>query len=167
MDFTYRKATLEDVALLVDNDMKHSIEQGNKWDQCDKTTITEWNEMRTEQFKRLILENTLVFYLAFDGNIFAGMGGLYIWNGNLIERTSTLSYIYTITEYRQRGIAYQIVSLLIQTAKARNCKSIETILDIETAVEEKQRSFLKRFGFQDVYDEENPWELSDVMEMQL
>lgn len=57
--------------------------------------------------------------------------------------------------------------LLIQTAKARKCKSIETILDIETAVEEKQRSFLKRFGFQDVYDEENPWELSDVMEMQL
>lgn len=162
MDFTYRKAAQEDVPLLAENDIKRSLEQGNKW---DKGMLEELKEMRTEQFTRLILKNTLVFYLAFDGNIFAGMGGLYIWKGNLIQKTSTLSHIYTITQYRQRGAAHQIVSLLIQTAKAQKCKSIEAIVDIETAVEEKQRSFLKEFGFHNVYDEDNVSELSDIMEM--
>lgn len=164
MALTFRNATLEDVALLVDYDIKHALERGEKW---DKSMIKELYEMRTEQFTRLILENTLVFYLAFDGNIFAGMGGLYIWDGDLAQRTSTLSHIYTTAEYRNRGITHEIISLLIQTAKARKCGSIEMILDIDTTVEKQQRSFLKTCGFQEVYDEDYPNELSDVMEMQL
>lgn len=99
MDLTFRKATLEDVTLLVDNDIRHSLEREDNW---NKRMIKELCEMRTEQFTRLILENTLVFYLAFD-----------------------------------------------------------------TTVEKQQRSFLKMFGFQEIYDEDNAYELSDVMEMQL
>lgn len=163
-DFTYRKATLEDVTLLVDTKMKCSLEQGNKWDEI---MVKEINEMYTEQFTRLLRENTLVFYLAFDGDIIAGMGGLYVWNGNTIQGTSTLTHLYTMPEYRHKGIAHQIISLLIQIAIARNCKSIETHLSTEPCMEEKQRSFLKRFGFQDIYDDEDTCELGDVMEMQL
>lgn len=163
-DFTYRKATLDDVALLVDTNMRCSIEQEGKWDEI---MIKELIEMRTEQFTRLLREDTLVFYLAFDGDIFAGMGGLYIWSGNTIHGTSTLSHLYTTPEYRHMGIVHQIISLLIQTATARNCKSMEAILGAEPCIEEKQRSFLRRCGFQDTYDDDDTCELSDVMEMQL
>lgn len=163
-DFTYRKATLDDAALLVDANLRCSIEQEGKWDEM---MLKELNEMRTEQFIRLLREDTLVFYLAFDGDIFAGMGGLYVWSGNTIHGTSTLSHLYTTPEYRHMGIAHRIISLLIQTATARNCKSIETILGAEPCIEEKQRSFLRRCGFQDTYDEDDTCELSDVMEMQL
>lgn len=158
MGFAYRKATPADAPLMAEYEMKCSLEAGDKW---GKTMIKELKEMYTEQFTRLLCENTLVFYLVFDGNTFAGMGGIYIWNAEETEGTSTISHVYTLPEYRRKGIAHQIISLLIQTAKERKCVSIKMI------VKEDKHPVLKKIGFQDVYDEDEDgvWGLSDEMEM--
>lgn len=158
MSFVHRKAVSEDAPLLSVNTMRCSLEAGDKWDEA---MIKELEGMYTEQFSRLIREDSLVFYLAFDGNTLAGMGGIYIWNTEETAGKSTISHIYTLPEYRRRGIAKQIMSLLIQTAKERKCASVECI------VEEDKRPILKKIGFQDVYDEDEDgiWGLSDQMEL--
>lgn len=158
MSFVYRKAVSEDASLLSESKLRCSLEAGDKW---DETMIKELERMYTEQFSRLIREDSLVYYLAFDGNILVGMGGIYIWNTEKTAGTSTISHIYTLPEYRGRGIANQIMSLLIQTAKERKCASIKFI------AEENKRSVLKKIGFQDVYDEDEDGilGLSDEMEL--
>lgn len=158
MSFVYRKAVSEDAPLLSGSKLRCSLEAGNKW---DETMIKELERMYTEQFARLIREDSLVFYLAFDGNTLAGMGGIYIWNTEKTAGISTISHIYTLPKYRRRGIASQMMSLLIQTAKERKCASIKFI------VEKNKRSVLKKIGFQEVYDEDEDgiWGLSDEMEL--
>ncbi len=92
-----------------------------------------------------------VAYLVYDGQEFAGCGGISFYQimpncSNPSGRKAYIMNIYTVTKYRGQGIAAKIVDLLVKEAFNRN------IHDITLRATDMGRPIYQRYGF--VPDEE-------------
>lgn len=122
----YRKATLEDVALLVSMRMKmlRSVVPANDSEQ--------WalSEASTEKYYSETLESgEHVCILAFDGNTCIGTGGICFYRvlPTYYKPTGEKAYIinmFTDPQYRGRGIGREILRLLVEEALERGVRYI-------------------------------------------
>lgn len=158
-NFTYRKAELKDTNVILES-MEAIYREAGCW---GEDMIEAFMEGERRAVPRQIKAGTLIFYLAYSGDAFAGMGGLLIWQGG--HKSSLGGYFYTMPAFRGQGIMHRIVDLQIQKARECGCHRVCT------CTEEKYRSKCHEMGFQDFYDylEDESfnavWGLSDEMEI--
>jgi len=83
-----------------------------------------------DYYNRHIADETFVSWLALDNDIIVGTSGISIterppYYGNRTGKTGILSSMFTLTEYRRKGIAKTLLTKIIAEAKTRNCKMIQ------------------------------------------
>ena len=142
--FLYRMATLEDLPLIIETMKKIVIERG--WKVRDLLDVTE-SQKENDSF--LMEEGTLLVCLAYNDNIFVGMGGMYDWNRARTaegEASFSTGYFYTVPEYRKQGVMHRIAEILIQTARERGCGRVNIFIGNE------YRKSLYEMGFRDIID---------------
>ena len=126
MDLNYRKATIEDIDLLT----KIRIEVLRAANGLsDDTDMTEVEHQSYEYYRKALHDNTHTAYLVFDGDRFAGAGGISYYQvmptfHNPGGNKAYIMNMYTRPEYRRQGIARRMLDILISDAKSRGIRFI-------------------------------------------
>lgn len=126
MDLNYRKATIGDIDLLTKTRIE-VLRAANGL--SDDTDMAEIEHQSYEYYRKALHDGTHTAYLAFDGNRFAGAGGISYYQvmPTFHNPTGNKAYImnmYTKPEYRRQGIARRMLDILINDAKARGISFI-------------------------------------------
>ncbi len=145
----YKKATLEDLDFLVSSRIK-VLRAANKLDED-----IDMSEVETESRKyyiKALAEGSHVAYLVFDGEKFAGAGGVSYFQvmptyHNATGQKAYIMNMYTAPEYRRQGIAYKTLDLLVGDAKSRGVNAIS----LEAT--EMGRPLYEKYGFTKMNDE--------------
>ena len=119
--YEFRKATVEDIPLLLQCRIAllHSaIGEG------DAATWNFVKDQIEQYYKNAIPNDTHVAYLAFEGNVCIGTGGVCFYQvlPTYFKPTGRKAYIinmYTAPEYRRQGIATQILDFLVKESLSR------------------------------------------------
>jgi predicted acetyltransferase len=124
---TYHKATQADVQTLVDYRILFALELAGKQNQED---ISALRKQMTEYFLKATADNTCISFIAkFDG-VVAGIGSIHLRDmpGNFKNPSGKWGYImnmYTVAEFRKRGICKGILNLLIEEGKKSGVGAFE------------------------------------------
>jgi ribosomal protein S18 acetylase RimI-like enzyme len=126
MNLNYRKATIGDVDLLTKIRIEVLRAANGLSDDAD---MTEVEHQSYEYYQKALRDGTHTAYLAFDGDRFAGAGGISYYQvmptfHNPSGNKAYIMNMYTRPEYRRRGIARQMLDILINDAKARGISFI-------------------------------------------
>ncbi|MFM9986351.1 MAG: GNAT family N-acetyltransferase [Flavobacteriales bacterium] len=127
MNITYHKATIDDVSTLVDNRILFALELSGTQ---DETLIRALQQQMTDYFsKATIDEGCLSFIATCDGTV-AGIGSVHLREmpGNFKNPSGKWGYImnmYTLPEYRRRGICKGILNLLVEEGKKHGITAFE------------------------------------------
>ncbi len=126
MKFEYRKATIDDLDLLIKTRIEVLRAANNLDDSIDMSTV--------ERESRLYYEDALTndlhtAYLVFDEKDFVGAGGISYYTvmptfHNPTGRKAYIMNMYTRPDHRRMGIATRTLELLIQDAQKRGITSI-------------------------------------------
>ena len=154
--FWYKKAELSDIPVLVEISMKELLEDFH----CDIAMQKKFEEHYKEAIPRLMKEETLISYIAYQKGMFVGMAKIYIWREDIAKGEATLSDVYILPEFRGNGIFQHLFDKVVEEARKRNCIVIKTYV-------KNNRERLHKLGFEDSYDydEEGIYGLSDEMEL--
>lgn len=154
MDLIYKKATLEELDLLVRTRIEVLRAANQLSDDKDMKEVEEQTRLYYQQALR---DGTHTALLVFDGDCFAGAGGVSYYRvmptyHNPGGEKAYIMNMYTRPEYRRRGIAYRTLEMLVEDARGRgiSCISLEA-----TAM---GRPLYEKYGFVPMNDE---MELSD------
>lgn len=126
MDLNYRKATIEDIDLLTKTRIE-VLRAANGL--SDDTDMTEVEHQSYEYYRKALHDNTHTAYLVFDGDRFAGAGGISYYQvmptfHNPGGNKAYIMNMYTRPEYRRQGIARRMLDILINDAKSRSISFI-------------------------------------------
>ena len=126
MDLNYKKATIADIDLLVKTRIE-VLRAANGL--ADDTDMTEVEHRSYAYYRKALQDNTHTAYLAFDGDRFAGAGGISYYQvmptfHNPSGNKAYIMNMYTRPEYRRQGIARLMLDILISDAKARGIRFI-------------------------------------------
>ena len=126
MDLNYRKATIEDIDLLTKTRIE-VLRAANGL--SDDTDMTEVEHQSYEYYRKALHDNTHTAYLVFDGDRFAGAGGISYYQvmptfHNPGGNKAYIMNMYTRPEYRRQGIARRMLDILINDAKSRGISFI-------------------------------------------
>ena len=149
MDLIYKKATVEDLDLLITT----RIEVLRVVNQLSEDTdMKEVEEQTRLYYQKALQDGTHTAVLVFDGDRFAGAGGISYYRvmptyHNPGGEKAYIMNMYTRPEYRRRGIAYRTLGILVEDAGARgiSCISLEA-----TAM---GRPLYEKYGFTPMNDE--------------
>ena len=137
----YRKADVSDIDILIDFRKKQLVDEG----QTPDFDID--SHLRT-YFSQGLTDGSLVQYIAVENNENIATGGVQFfpfapcWElGN--GKTAFIFSMYTSPRHRKRGIARNILNLLIDTAKTNNC----CIVRLQAS--DEGRIVYKKIGFTD------------------
>ncbi len=126
MDFEYRKATLDDLQLLVQTRIEVLRAANHLDESVDMSKVAE----ESSCYYQHALETGLhTAYLVFDGDLFIGAGGISYYTvmptyHNPTGKKAYIMNMYTRPEYRRKGIAIKTLELLVADAKSRNVSAI-------------------------------------------
>ncbi len=149
MDLIYKKATVEDLDLLVTTriEVLRAVNQLS-----EDTDMKEVEEQTRLYYQKALQDGTHTAVLVFDGDRFAGAGGISYYRvmptyHNPGGEKAYIMNMYTRPEYRRRGIAYRTLGILVEDAEARgiSCISLEA-----TAM---GRPLYEKYGFTPMNDE--------------
>ena len=139
-ELIYRKGTAREVDLLVSTRMEamaamHGVEM-----------TAELAEEIWAYYVRSLADGSHVAYLVYEGDAFAGCGGITFYQdmptrANPTGRVANIMNIYTVPAYRRQGIALRMVDLLVQEARKRDVKVVT--LDATDA----GRPVYEKYGF--------------------
>ena len=126
MDLNYRKATIEDIDLLTKTRIE-VLRAANKL--SDDTDMTAVEHQSHEYYRKALHDGTHTAYLAFDGDRFAGTGGISYYQvlptfHNPSGNKAYIMNMYTRPEYRRLGIARRMLDILINDAKEKGISFI-------------------------------------------
>ena len=126
MDLNYRKATIEDIDLLTKTRIE-VLRAANGLP--DDTDMTEVEHQSYAYYRKALHDGTHTAYLVFDGDRFAGAGGISYYQvmptfHNPSGNKAYIMNMYTRPEYRRQGIARRVLDILIDDAKARGIRFI-------------------------------------------
>ena len=126
MDLNYRKATVEDISLLTKTRIE-VLRAANGL--SDDTDMTEVERQSYEYYQKALRDGSHTAFLAFDGDRFAGSGGISYYQvmptyHNPSGNKAYIMNMYTRPEYRRQGIARRMLDILIDDAKARDISFI-------------------------------------------
>lgn len=149
MNYIYKKATVEDIEILVTTRIE-VLRVANKL--TDDTDMTEVERQSEQYYKRALIDGSHTAYLIYDGDIFIGAGGVSYYQvmptyHNPSGKKAYIMNMYTNENYRRQGIAYRTLDLLVRDAKE---KGIEMI-SLEAT--DMGRPLYEKYGFQKMNDE--------------
>lgn len=147
--YEFRKATVEDIPLLLQCRIAllHSaIGEG------DAATWNFVKDQIEQYYKNAIPNDTHVAYLAFEGNVCIGTGGVCFYQvlPTYFKPTGRKAYIinmYTAPEYRRQGIATQILDFLVKESLSREA----TYISLEAT--DMGRPLYEKLGFAPLHSE--------------
>ncbi len=149
MQFTYKKATAEDIDILVETRIE-VLRAANKLDAA--VDMKEVEKQSYEYYKSSLTENMHTAYLVYCGDRFIGAGGISYFRvmPTYHNPTGYKAYVmnmYTVPEYRRKGVAYKTLDLLVADAKDRGINAIS----LEAT--DMGRPLYERYGFVKMDDE--------------
>ena len=126
MDLTYKKATLGDIDLLTETRII-ILKAANQL--SDEVDMSEVKKESYHYYQKALHDGRHVAYLVFDGKRFVGAGGVSYFQvmptyHNPSGKKAYIMNMYTVPEYRRRGIAYQTLDKLVKEAKERGISAI-------------------------------------------
>jgi len=143
MNITYKKADESDIEILIKTRIQVLRNVNNLSEEIDITLLEKESYL---YYLSCFQEDSHVAYLAFDGEIFVGSGGICFYNvmpyyHNPCGKKAYIMNIYTNPDYRRKRIAFTILDLLIKEAKNRN------ISDITLEATSMGRPVYEKYGF--------------------
>lgn len=149
MNIIYRKATLDDLQILVKTRIEVLRIVNGFTDSIDMTGVE--NASKDYYLDNLTNENH-IGYLIFDGDVFVGTGGISFYQvmptcDNPTGKKAYIMNMYTRQEYRRKGIASQTLTLLLNEARIRGI----TCIGLEAS--DMGRAMYIKFGFIKLDDE--------------
>lgn len=126
MNIEYKRASLEQIDLLVST-RTEVLRAANQLD--EGTDMTEVEQASRAYYQAGLRDGSHVGYLAFDGECFVGAGGVSYYQvmptyHNPTGRKAYIMNMYVRPEYRHRGIATQILDILVEDARRRGTPQI-------------------------------------------
>lgn len=127
MIITYSKATQADIQGLVDNRILFALELSGG--QNEEAIQLLRNQM-TNYFSNATMDNSCISFIAKCDDIVAGIGSVHIREmpGNFKNPSGKWGYImnmYTVPEFRRKGICKSILNLLVQEGKKMGVTAFE------------------------------------------
>ena len=149
MKLSYKKATVEDIAVLTETRILVLRAANQLAEDVDMQAV------KAETFKyyvEALANDTHVAYLVFDGEVFVGAGGVSFYKvmptyHNPSGEKAYIMNMYTKPEYRRQGIAYKTLDLLVSEAKSRGIHAIS----LEATA--MGRTLYEKYGFVGMKDE--------------
>jgi ribosomal protein S18 acetylase RimI-like enzyme len=116
---TFRKATKKDIPVLIEMRIRFLSEHQGR---LTPTKHTELKDNLLEYFARRLESDEFIAWLALDGERVVATSGLCFYSlpptaMNLKGQTAYIMNMYTLPEYRKRGIAKQLFEKLLQEAR--------------------------------------------------
>ncbi|MCQ2516889.1 MAG: GNAT family N-acetyltransferase [Saccharofermentans sp.] len=156
MDFNFRKATIEDIDILVSTRVE-VLRAANKLNQ--DTPMSKVELETRNYYESAFLNGDITSILVFDGDKFIGSGAVSYYRimPTYHNPSGIKAYIvnmYTNPDYRRQGIAYKTLDMLIEDCKSKGVTSIS----LEAT--EMGRPLYEKYGFIKMNDEmEFIWEI--------
>ena len=137
----YRIAVAKDISQLVDLRKKQLIDEG-------LDPINNIDSELEEYFKFSMEQSSLISWVAEEDGQIIGTSGISFYQfppsySNTTGKSAYVSSVYTKNEYRGRGIATDLLKLVVDEAKTRGYKAI--LLQAS----KQGKSVYERFGFKD------------------
>lgn len=125
--FTFHKATVNDIQILVDTRVDFLSEY---WGKPDEQIVRNLRTELEKYFLRAVEEGTYTAWYAKSGEEIAGIGGMIIRQqpGGLNNVSGMIGYImnmYTVQKFRRNGICRKILEKLIEYGKENGIKMFE------------------------------------------
>lgn len=149
MELTYKKATLDDLELLVKTRIM-VLRAANKL--SDIVDMSEVEVQSRTYYQKALKDDTHVAYLVCDAEKVVGAGGVSFFGvmptfHNPTGKKAYIMNMYTNPEYRRQGIAYRTLDLLVKEAKSRGISAIS----LEAT--DMGRPLYEKYGFVKMNDE--------------
>lgn len=151
MELNYKKATIDDLEMLVETRIS-VLRAANKL--SDHVDMTEVKRQSYEYYQKALSDNTHIAYLVFDGEIWIGAGGVSFFRvmptyHNPTGKKAYIMNMYTKPEYRRKGIAYKTLDLLVAESKRNG------ISEILLEATDMGKPLYEKYGFVKMNDEMN------------
>ena len=126
MELTYKKATIEDIDLLTETRIK-VLRAANQL--SDKEDMKEVEKESYHYYQKALLDGSHIAYLVFDRERFVGTGGVCFFQvmptyHNPCGKKAYIMNMYTLPEYRRRGIAAKTLDMLVKDAWNKGIRAI-------------------------------------------
>lgn len=126
MSFLYKKATLNDLEILVQTRIE-VLRAANKLP--TDTDMTEVEKQSFAYYKKALADQSHIAYLVYDDDKIIGTGGVSFFEvmptyHNPTGKKAYIMNMYTKPEYRRQGIAYQTLDMLVRDSKALGISAI-------------------------------------------
>ena len=149
MELIYKIASIEDLEVLVKTRIE-VLRAANKLD--DSVDMSEVEAESRTYYKKALADGSHTAILVFDGDKFAGAGGVSYYSvmptyHNPSGRKVYIMNMYTKPEYRRRGIAFKTLDLLVSDAKNKG------IAAISLEATNMGRPLYEKYGFVKMEDE--------------
>lgn len=149
MEIIYRKAAIDDLDILT-NTRIEVLRAANGLP--DDTEMDDVEKQSRAYYQKALCDGTHTAYLVFDGDRFAGAGGISYYQvmptyHNPSGKKAYIMNMYTRPAYRRMGIASRVLDLLIEDARSRG---IQFITLEATAM---GRPLYEKYGFTAMNDE--------------
>lgn len=143
MALDYRKASITDIEILTETRIEVLRAANQLKDDADMSEVRRQSYV---YYQNALKEDTHCAYLVFDGENFAGAGGISYFQvmptyHNPTGRKAYIMNMYTRPDYRRRGIALQTLDLLVEDAKVRGV----TAISLEAT--DMGRPLYEKYGF--------------------
>jgi predicted acetyltransferase len=126
-NISYHRAGIDDVNILVDYRIEFLIDfAGNQSDELIKNV----KQGLHNYFKKALPENSYISYYAKSGDSVVGIGGMVIRDqpGNFNNPSGKVGYLmsmYTVPDFRNKGICSRILTELVEEGKATGINAFE------------------------------------------
>ena len=122
-EIQYRKLTADDLDIFIQMRIRQLREEGAEED-IDLTPALK------DYYDRHMADGTFVSWLALDGERVIGTSGMSFvekppYYGCPTGRIGLLSSMYTDPEYRRQGIAKELITRVVEEAKAYGCGTVQ------------------------------------------
>lgn len=149
MNLTYKRATIQDIDILTETRIE-VLRAANKL--SGDIDMSEVEKQSYNYYKKALIDGTHIAYLVFDGNRFVGSGGVSFFQvmptfHNPSGKNAYIMNMYTVPEYRRKGIAYKTLDMLIEDIKRNGISAIS----LEAT--SMGRPLYEKYGFVKMNDE--------------
>ena len=148
-NFIWKRATESDIEELV-NTRIIVLRAANKL--SDDIDMSKVKEESYRYYKEFLAAGEHIAYLVYDDNIFIGAGGVSFYKvmptyHNSTGRKAYIMNMYTVPEYRRKGIAFKTLDLLVNEVRKKG------ILQISLEATAAGRPLYEKYGFRQMADE--------------
>lgn len=149
MDFIYKKATIDDIEILVKTRIE-VLRAANKL--SDYIDMEEVEKASYDYYKVALQNNTHTAYLVFDNEKIVGAGGVSYYQvmptyHNPSGNKAYIMNMYTNPAYRRMGVANKTLGLLVEDARNRGIN----VITLEAT--DMGKPLYKKYGFVKMNDE--------------